>query len=119
MVELLNNMNSNVKSNISTYTGHTTTSNTSKVKELKLTKTNLTDESACLVFKCLETNQSINNLNVAKNYLTDKSIDSLVSLLNKNKIIKTLYLSYNNFSSTGKDKLKSYTGGVKNLKIFI
>ncbi len=120
MLELLNLMNSNVRSNITPFNGpNLSHTNNSKVKELKLTKTNLTDEMACLVFKSLESNQNISNLNVAKNYLTDKSIDGIVTFLTKNKFIKTIYLSYNNFTTSGKDKLKSYTGGVKNVKIFI
>ena len=90
-----------------------------KVKELKLTKTNLTDELLILILKALENNLYVTNLNIAKNHLTDKSIDPIVTLLNKNKFLKTIYLSYNNFSQVGKDKLKSYAGGVKNIKVFI
>ena len=69
--------------------------------------------------KSLENNQFITNLNLGKNNLTDKSIDSIVNLLNKNKSIKTIYLSNNNFSTNGRDKIKSYGGGAKMIKIFI
>lgn len=93
--------------------------NSFKVKELKLTKTNLTDDFLIIILKALENNNYVNNLNVAKNHLSDKSIDSFVNYLNKNKCIKTVYLSYNNFTPAGKEKLKSYTGGIKNIKIFI
>ncbi len=90
---------------------------TSKVKELKLTKTNLTDEALFPILKSLENNNNVTNLNIAKNSITDKSIDIIVSLISKNKVIKTLYLTNNNFSTLGKDKLKSYGG--KPHKIYI
>ena len=65
----------------------------SKVKELKLTKTNLSDDQLTCLLKALESNQLINNLNVAKSNLSDKSIDGIVSLFKKNNFIKTIYLS--------------------------
>jgi hypothetical protein len=123
VIDLLNNSNPTNKSNIfsfnSTNQQNPPTTINNKVKELKLTKTNLTDEQLTSLLKALESNQQINNLNVAKNNLTDKSIDAIVSLFKKNNTLKTIYLSNNNFSTNGKDKLKSYAGGVKNIKIFI
>jgi hypothetical protein len=89
-----------------------------KAKEIKLTKTNLNDESAFFILKSLEMNTNVLTLNIAKNHLTDRCIEGVVSLLSKNKILKTIYLSNNNFSALAKDRIKSYGAGGK-LKIFI
>jgi len=84
-----------------------------RAKEIKLTKTNLNDECAMVIFKSLDTNGNIISLNIAKNHLTDRCMDTIISLLNKNKVLKTLYLSNNNFSTLVKDRIKSYAAGVK------
>ncbi len=84
-----------------------------KVKELKLTKTNLTDESAMMIFKSLEVNQSVSNLNVSKNYISDKSTDAILNMIKLNKSIKTIYLSNNNLSTNAKEKIKLSTKNIK------
>jgi hypothetical protein len=87
-----------------------------KVKELKMTKSNLNDDTVLPILKALEVNTYVVNLNIAKNNLSDKSVDSIINLINKNKLIKTLYLTNNSFSTAGKDKLKSYG---KSIKLFL
>ena len=88
-----------------------------KVKELKLTKTNLTDEGAIIIFKALENNNCVNNLNIAKNYISDKCIDCILNFFKTNKTVKTIYFTNNNFSTSSKEKLKSYNK--INMKLFI
>ena len=77
-----------------------------KVKDLKLTKTNIADEGSIQIFKALESNISIVNFNISKNLITDKSLESIVNCMKINKSIKVLNLSLNLFSSSTKDKLK-------------
>lgn len=91
---------------------------TTKVKELKLTKCNITDEGAIQILKAMETNSSVSSLNMSKNNITDKSVDAFVNMFNKNKSLKNILLSNNNLTSVAKDKIKSYSG-IQGLKIFI
>jgi Ran GTPase-activating protein (RanGAP) involved in mRNA processing and transport len=88
-----------------------------KVKELKLTKSSLTDEGASIILKALENNSSIHSINLAKNSITDKFIDVLINCLKINKTIKTLYFINNHFTANCKEKIKS--SFKNNIKIFI
>lgn len=86
-----------------------------KVKDLKLTKTNISDEGSIQIFKAMEFNTSILNFNISKNLVTDKSFDSIYNCLKNNKIIKTVNLSLNLFSQSIKEKFKS--AGKSNIKL--
>ena len=78
-----------------------------KVKDLKLTKTNIGDDGAIIIFKALESNISVINLNICKNLLSEKSLDSIVNCLKINKTIKSVNLAFNLFNAQTKDKFKS------------
>ena len=91
-----------------------------KVKELKISKCNIDDESMSLLMKTLTNldNINLNSLNLSRNLITDKSSPILLDFLLRNKTLKVINLSSNNFSVKIKDKIKK---GSKNslLKIVI
>ena len=92
-----------------------------KIKELKLTKCNITDVGASYIFKALESCNSIVSFNIGGNLLSNKSVDAITNMLQKNTSIKTVYFTNNDFTLQMKEKIKSYNGsnGLKGIKIFI
>ncbi len=88
-----------------------------KVKELRLKKSNLTDEGFIILCKALENNHTINILNFSKNRITERSLDMIYMIIKSNKNLKSIHLDGNNYSTSVKEKLKSFVR--KDLKILI
>ena len=86
-----------------------------KVKEIRLKKSNLTDEGFIIICKALENHNTITNLNFSKNRITEKSLENILTLIKSNKNLKSINLDGNNYSTNIKDKIKSYVR--KDLKI--
>lgn len=103
------------------FVAETLTASKIKIKELKLTKCNISDVGASHLFKALEGNSTVSTFNIGGNQLTNKSVEGVVNLLKKNNSIKTLYLTNNEFTVLAKEKIRSYNGsnGTKAIKIFI
>jgi Ran GTPase-activating protein (RanGAP) involved in mRNA processing and transport len=90
------------------------------MKELKLTKTNLSDAQTFLILKAVENSSpNLTNLNIAKNFISDKSMEPIINCIKNNKSLKTFYLSNNNLSNNAKEKIKSYSTGKNTLKLFL
>lgn len=66
-----------------------------KIKELRLTKCNLTDEGFSMLANCFEKNGSIQVLNLKGNKLKDKSLKNILNLIKNNKGLKQLIISQN------------------------
>ncbi len=92
--------------------------NKDKIKEIKLIKCGINDESAGCILKALEGCQKLNVINLANNLLSDKIINNIINLLKSNYSISSCYFTNNNFSVSAKDKIKSYNRNGK-IKIFI
>lgn len=86
-----------------------------KVKEIRLKKSNITDDGFAILCKTLENNNSITILNLSRNTISDKSLENMINLIKANKNLKTIYLDGNNYSAVIKEKIKSYMK--KDLKI--
>jgi len=69
--------------------------NNPKIKELRLTKCNLSDEGFALLANCFEKNGSIQILNLKGNKLKDKSLKNILNLIKNNKGLKQLIISQN------------------------
>lgn len=92
--------------------------NKDKIKEIKLIKCGINDESAGYILKALEGCQKLNVVNLANNLLSDKVTNNIINLLSKNYSISSVYFTNNNFSLAAKDKIKSYNRNGK-IKIFV
>lgn len=77
-----------------------------KIKEIKLSRSSITELGLGYIISALEKNTSINTLNLSKNKLKDDSYSKVLSLIKKNKSLKVLNLTSNNFSQNIKDKIK-------------
>ena len=84
-----------------------------KIKELKLTKCNISDIGGVLIFKAIESCVSLQAFNIANNNITNKSVDAIVSMLKKNSSLKSVYFTNNDFNVNSKEKIKSYAGSSK------
>ena len=80
------------------------------VKEVKLTKCDLNDESLVVLARGLKKNQSLTSVNLSKNNLTNKSVKVLCEILAMNKQVKVVNLQGNELKEM--EKLKVF-GGVK------
>jgi hypothetical protein len=80
---------------------------TSKIKELKLSKSSIGDEGFAHLSHCLEKNNSISTINLSKNRLKDESMNNLLNLIKNNKNIKSLNIQGNQFSQGIKEKIKT------------
>ena len=89
-----------------------------KLKEIKLIKCGINNESAALLLKALEHCVKLNFINFANNSLNDKIMDNIINLLKKNNSITSCYFTNNNFTSGTKEIIKSYSRNGK-VKIFI
>lgn len=76
-------------------------------KEIKLTKSRITDEGFIKLseafYKCL----NITSINLSKNKLKDQSYENIIELIKVNKNLKLLNLSQNNFTYNVKEKIKN------------
>ncbi len=86
-----------------------------KVKEIRLKKSNITDEGFSILSKALENNNCVTILNLSRNCLTEKSLENIINLIKYNKNLKTINLDGNSYSISIKEKIKSYVR--KDLKI--
>lgn len=92
-----------------------------KYKEIKLVKSNLTDDSVImLINSIIDNNINVGNLNLSNNGLSDEIGEGVIYMLKNYSYLKTLYLTNNAFTVQMKDKIKSYSSsGKRNVKIFI
>ena len=92
--------------------------NKEKLKELKLIKCGITDESGMLLLKTIENCNKLCNINLANNLFTDKIVSHIVNFLKKSQMVTSAYFTNNNFSIQSKEKIKSYNRNGK-IKIFV
>jgi len=87
-----------------------------KVKELRVSKCNINDEGARLLFKALESNNSISILNLSKNYISEKAFENMNICFKINKTLKSIVLNNNKFT---KEKAKNYLKNPNKISIQI
>ena len=85
----------------------------SKIKELKLTKCNISDNGGIPLFKAIENCVALHAFNIANNNITNKSLDAIVNMLKRNTSLKSVYFTNNDFNVNAKEKIKSYAGSAK------
>ena len=92
--------------------------NKDKLKEIKLIKCGINNDSAAGLLKVMENCVKLNFVNLANNSLDDKSMNNIINFLKKSNSIVSFYLSNNNFTIAVKENIKSYNRKGK-IKIFI
>ena len=89
-----------------------------KIKEIKLMKCGLNNESAVSLLKSMENCVKLNFVNLANNSLNDAIVNNIANFLKKNNSILSCYFTNNNFSTSAKEIIKSYNRNGK-IKIFV
>jgi hypothetical protein len=77
-----------------------------KIKELRLTKCNITDEGFLMIANCFEKNGSIQILNLKGNKLKDKSLKTILGLIKNNKGLKQLIISQNLMTADKREHIR-------------
>jgi len=77
-----------------------------RLKEIKLTKCNISDEGFSFISNCFDKSGSIQIINLKGNKLKDKSYKNILHMIKSNKGLKILILSQNLFSPAKKESIK-------------
>lgn len=77
-----------------------------KLKEIRLSRCNITDEGFSIIANCFDKTGSIQIINLKGNKLKDKSFKNIIHIIKSNKSLKHLVLSHNLFSQHKKENIK-------------